>query len=74
MQPRSPLELAPDIDPKTLDAMREKGIRLELASGDRMGDVMSAFTEFYVDHDPCWRATGFWEDKDSLFYKVVWSV
>ena len=54
--------------------MREKGIRLESASGDRMGDVMSAFAEFYVDFDPCWRATGFWEDRDSLFYKVEWSV
>ena len=67
--PPATLELSPEIDPKTLETMREKGIRFEFASGDRMGDVMSAFAEFYVDFDPCWRATGFWEDK-SVFQLI----
>ena len=65
------LKLSPEIDPKTVETMREKGIRLESASADRMGDVMDAFSESYVDFDPCWRATGFWENQDSLFYKYA---
>ena len=65
------LELSPEIDPKTLETMREKGIRFEFASEDRMGEVMRAFSDFYVEYDPCWRATGFWEHKHSPFYKVA---
>ena len=49
------LKLSPEIDLKTVETMREKGIRFESGSADRMGDVMSAFAEFYVDFDPCWR-------------------
>ena len=45
--------------------------RFEFASEDRMGEVMSAFADFYVEYDPCWRATGFWEHKHSPFYKVA---
>ena len=65
------MELSSEIDPITRETMRERGIRFECATAGRMDAVMAAFVEFYVDYDPCWRATGFWDERDSLFYRYA---